>query len=244
MPEQRTGGLNRRICLALVALLIVCGILWHTWLVYPLKILVVFFHELSHGFAAVLTGGTIERIELAATEGGLCVTRGGSRFVVLSAGYLGSLLWGGAILLLAARTRYDRPVAMGLGFLLAAVALLYVRPVASFGFAFVILVSAGLMLASVKLSTEFNDFLLKLIGLVSCMYVPLDVASDVLARPTLPSDAAMLAALTGVPTIAWGLLWITLAVLAGGYFLVCACTARSSRGPSPDRVRRLNGTGR
>jgi len=34
--------------------------LWNTWVVYPLKILVVFFHELSHGLMAVVTGGSIK----------------------------------------------------------------------------------------------------------------------------------------------------------------------------------------
>ena len=40
-------------------------------------------------------------------EGGYCKTIGGSRFVILSAGYLGSLLWGGLILIGASRTRLD-----------------------------------------------------------------------------------------------------------------------------------------
>ena len=96
----RTGG-------ALLVLMAGVVLFWNTWAVYPLKILVVFFHELSHGLAAWITGGSIERIELVAQQGGLCVTRGGSTFLTLSAGYLGSLFWGGLILVVAARTRHD-----------------------------------------------------------------------------------------------------------------------------------------
>ena len=48
-----------------------------------LKILVVFFHELSHGLAAIGSGGEIDHIEVVAREGGVCYTRGGSRFRAL-----------------------------------------------------------------------------------------------------------------------------------------------------------------
>ena len=37
-------------------------LLWGTWRIDPLKILVFFFHELSHGLAATLTGGSIVEI--------------------------------------------------------------------------------------------------------------------------------------------------------------------------------------
>jgi len=226
MEQEKTGGGDAKRCIALIALLILAALLWHTWLVYPLKILIVFFHELSHGLAAVLSGGSIERITLVAAEGGLCVTRGGNRFLVLSAGYLGSLVWGGAILILAARTRYDRVIAGILGGLIILVALAYVRPVISFGFLFAGLAGLALVLVGIKLSEDVNDFVLKLIGLVSCLYVPLDILSDVLARPSLPSDAAMLADLTGVPTLVWGVLWAAAALAASGYFIATACAIK------------------
>ena len=76
----------------LLALLAAVFALWQTPVVLPLKILVVFLHELSHGLAAVLTGGEIVELSLSAQQGGHAVTRGGSRFLILSAGYLGSLL--------------------------------------------------------------------------------------------------------------------------------------------------------
>ena len=44
--------------------------------------------------AAIATGGAVERIVLDANQGGAAYTRGGIPFVTLSAGYLGSLLWG------------------------------------------------------------------------------------------------------------------------------------------------------
>jgi len=76
----------------LFALITLIFALWQTPLVTPLKILVVYLHELSHGIAAIVTGGEIVKISISPDIGGVIWTRGGSRFLVLSAGYLGSLL--------------------------------------------------------------------------------------------------------------------------------------------------------
>src|SRR5574344_630352 len=81
---------------------------WESPLLLPIKYLTVFFHELSHGISAVLTGGEIARIELSFNQGGLCYTAGGIRWIVLSAGYLGSLLWGCAILILNVRYKQEK----------------------------------------------------------------------------------------------------------------------------------------
>jgi len=204
----------------LAALAAVIWLLWSTWLLYPLKILVVFFHELSHGIAALLTGGSIVGIEVVAQEGGVCRTVGGSRFLTLSAGYLGSLVFGGVILVLAARTRRDRELAVGLGALLFLTALVWVRPIFSFGFLFALLAGAALAAAGLYLPPDVVDTLLRGIGLTSIFYAVLDIRDDVLARPRVcQSDAVQLAQLTGIPAYAWGVLWITLALAGGLYFL-------------------------
>ncbi len=78
---RRTPG---RILLPL-ALGLAALVLWDTVVAYPFRVFVVFLHEISHGLAAVLTGGRIVSIGLSIDEGGVCVTRGGWRFVVLSA---------------------------------------------------------------------------------------------------------------------------------------------------------------
>lgn len=206
-------GARRADARAVVAILLVAVaalVLWDTWLVYPIKILVVLLHEVSHGLAAVLTGGSIERIELSADEGGLCVTRGGSRFLTLSAGYLGSLAWGALLLVLGARTRLDRPLVAALGLGLLAVTLLYVRSV--FGFAYGLAAGAGLVGMALVLPGAVSDLLLRVLGVVSCLYVVRDIASDLLLRDVPGSDANALAELTHVPGLVWGGVWIVLAL--------------------------------
>jgi len=186
-------------------------LLWDTVLVYPLKIFVVLLHEVSHAAAAVATGGAVQRITLDPNQGGATYTMGGSRFVTLSAGYLGSLAWG-TLMVLAARARRIHPDLVNglIGGLVVALTALYVRN--GFGIAFGVLFGAALVLASRKLTLAANRSLLLTLGMTSSLYAILDIKSDVLDRPHLPSDAHMLAELTGIPTLIWGLLWIGLAL--------------------------------
>lgn len=219
--------------ISLLFIMLAVVYLWNTWVVYPLKILVVFFHELSHGLMAVITGGSIKEIRIVAAQGGVAVTAGGNRFLTLSAGYLGSLVLGGVILVLATRTRYDQTIATVIGGLMILISLLFVRPIISFGIFFGLLAGLAMIAAGKYLSEDSNDFILKVIGLTSCLYAVLDIKSDVLDRPYLRSDARMLAELTHLPTIFWGLLWITIAVIAAVFFLLAACKTRPSKGQGP-----------
>lgn len=188
-------------------------LLWNTPVVYPLKIFVVLLHEVSHAAALVATGGAVRSITLDPYQGGATIGAGGSPFLVLSAGYLGSLAWG-ALLVAGAHTRRLRPgLVVGLvGGAVVALTLVYVRSV--FGVGFGLLFGAGMMLAAGRLPAVWNRRLLLALGMTSCLYAVLDIKSDILDRPELRSDAAMLAELTGVPTAVWGFLWIGLALLA------------------------------
>lgn len=193
-------------------------LLWNTPIVYPLKLFVVLLHEISHGAVAVATGGAIERIVITADEGGLCQCSGGSPFLILSAGYLGSLGWG-ALILVGARSRggWPRTLAGVIGVVVLAVTLLFVRNL--FGVVFGLAFGTALIAGSRRLSLEANRLLLTALGLTSCLYAILDIKSDVLDRPDVVSDARMLAALTGVPTVVWGLLWIGVALAASAWLL-------------------------
>ncbi len=191
-------------------------LLWNTPIVYPVKIFVVLLHEISHGLMALATGGAIERIVISANEGGLCQCPGGSTFLVLSAGYLGSLLWGGLILAAArGRGALPRYASAIIGIVVIGVTLLYVRNV--FGVLFGVAFGAGLVAAGRRLPVEGNAALLTGLGLTSCLYAILDIKSDILDRPGLMSDARMLAELTGVPTVVWGVVWIALALLISAF---------------------------
>lgn len=216
----------------LVALVVPIVLLWSTPIVWPLKILVVFFHELSHGLAAILTGGRIARIEVVAAQGGVCWTMGGSQFLILTAGYLGSLVWGGVVLLAASGSKRDRAVSVGLGTIIIAATLLWVRPVIGFGFGFHLLAGVVLVLFGWLLPDAFNDIVLKVFGVTSCLYVIPDIYSDTIARSHLRSDARMLAEMTHIPTVILGGLWILVALTVCGGLLLVTCR-RAPETPAP-----------
>jgi len=209
------------LALLLFIMLLIAG-LWPTIIIWPLKLLVVFFHELSHGLMAMATGGRIVQIVVVPQEGGLCITDGGWPLFVLSAGYLGSLVWGGLLLLGALRTRIQPRIVAALGVVLGVVTLLYVRPVLHFGFPFGLLVAAALLWCGLKASRAANTMLLLVIGLTSMIYVPLDVFVDVLWHSAQPSDALLLARMTHIPTTIWGLIWTALSVGGAMYFVLRA----------------------
>ena len=215
-------GRRRLLFLAgFLAYFLALWLLWDTPAVYPLKIFVVLLHEVSHGIMAVLTGGSIEEIVITADQGGACRCPGGSPFLTLSAGYLGSLAWGA--LLLAIAMRGGRAARWGLaaiGVLVLATGALFVRT--GFGLAFAALFSAALLASARYLPDSGNRVLLTALGLTSCLYAILDIKSDILDRPHLQSDARMLAELTHVPTVVWGILWIGIALAASWWLLARA----------------------
>ncbi|MEW6363398.1 MAG: M50 family metallopeptidase [Acidobacteriota bacterium] len=196
----------------LLGVFVAVAALWGTPVVTPLKILVVLLHEISHGIAAVLTGGEILQMVVDANQGGRCWVQGGNLFVILTAGYLGSMLWGALILIVAARTRYDRAVSAAIGLFLLIITLLYVR--SAFGFSVGLLFSVAMIMAAWKLPVGVNDIVLKVIGITSCLYAILDIIDDVLRRPGIGSDADMLASHTGIPSLVWGSLWVAAAIAA------------------------------
>ncbi len=190
----------------LPALALACVLAWDTQLLTPLKILVVFFHEGSHALATLLTGGSVLSMHIVPNQGGEVQSMGGWPIVIISAGYLGSLLWGALILILAARSTADRWIMAMLGIGMLLLTVFFVRNL--YGFAFGLLGGLSALASAKFLSAWINDLVLKLIGVVTMLYVPIDIFSDTLARSALRSDARILAEYLGGTTMFWGALWL------------------------------------
>jgi len=198
----------------LIALIVVIFTLWPTQIVLPLKILIVFLHELSHAIVTLLTGGTVESLTIDFQLGGAVWSRGGNRFLTLSAGYCGSLFIGVMLFLAAVRTDWDRLVVALLGGVILMVTAFYVRDAFALGFG--VFTGVSMMVAARFLGHSANDLLLRVIGLSSMIYVPYDIFSDTILHSELRSDARMLAEEFGGPTMFWGGAWllISLGVIA------------------------------
>ena len=195
----------------LIAITALVFALWTTPVVLPLKILIVFLHELAHALATILTGGSVEELGLSAQQGGHVISRGGNRFLILTAGYLGSLLIGVALLIAALRTTADRAVAGLFGLVTLIMAALYIRD--PFALIFSVAMGSGMLAMARFLGHDINDMVLRIIGLTSLIYVPYDIFDDTIARSGQRSDAYMLAEEFGGPTLFWGGLWLVISLI-------------------------------
>lgn len=220
----RKGGSGRfdwRALLLLLGVYVGVVLLWETQWVVPLKLVVVLLHEISHGAAALATGGRVLEIHVLQGEAGHCVTQGGNGPVIYSAGYLGSLLFGVSLLLLATRARAEQPTAVLLGVLLVGVAVALIPwDTNRFGKAFGIL-TGGLLVVFALLPAIWAATAVRVVAVTSCLYAIVDIKSDVLDRPHVDSDAVRLASVTDLSATTWGVLWIvlSLAVTSGAFWL-------------------------
>lgn len=209
----------------LTGLIVAIFLLWNYPVMYPLKLLVVFFHESSHALMTVATGGSVDSLVIDPMQGGYVISVGGNRFLTLSAGYLGSLIWGVVIYLIAVRTQLDKAMMILLGVVIIAIAAFFIRDM--FALAFAGVTGVALILMGWKLPVDINDLVLRVIGMTNMIYVPFDIYSDTIARSELRSDAFMLAAEFGGATWLWGGVWLIVSLVLVAITLVLGLRSRS-----------------
>ncbi len=214
---MRPQRLDTRRLTLVGGLVLFTALAWDTVLVYPVKVLVVMMHEISHGLAAVLTGGSVDHIEVSAQLGGVCYTLGGWEPAIVSAGYLGSFVLGAAMFLAAARTRHDQVIAFATGIALVALTLVYVR--STFGVVSGLLFGGFLIVSGKYLTEKVNDVLLSFIGLTSMLYAVIDIKEDLISRTVPGSDAYRMSEIFPLPAVVWGCIWALLSI-AGAFLVV------------------------
>ena len=176
------------------------------WLAYPFRLFGTFVHELSHGLAAFATGGSLQRFVVNPDLSGMAWSAGGIRWIVASAGYVGSAVFG-AVLVLLARLLPARILLLLLGSVLALVCALYVRNV--FGALSGLGLAAALMIAGIYLKSHWGEGLL----LVFALQTLLDGFSSLLdlvhlsRQSQVHTDAHTLAQLSGLPAPFWAVFW-------------------------------------
>lgn len=181
----------------------------------PLEILVVFFHESAHALMTLLTGGKVVSMQVTVERGGEVLSAGGNRFLTLSAGYLGSLVIGAGLLVASMRSRHDQIILAVVASFMALATVLFMRNL--FGLAYGLGMALLLLGIARFLPAMASDYALRLIGVMSLLYVPRDIFSDTIQRSHLRSDARMLAEEFGGGTWLWGGLWLILSVAIAVY---------------------------
>lgn len=177
----------------------------------PFNWLESYFHEISHGIAAILTGGNVLRIQLFANGAGLCTTQGGISFVINFAGYAGATLWGWGIYKLASAHQKIAQIFSVLIFILLVSSIVFWgRDLLTW---FILGILAALFLLTIKLQKiHYLQRLMQLFGLLILLN-SLSSPSYLLDGRHL-GDGAALASMTFIPEIIWVAIWFSIALFA------------------------------
>lgn len=172
---------------------------------WPFSWMMTFFHEISHGFAALLTGGSIESIKLHLRGSGLCTTLGGIGFIISISGYLGAVVWGMGIYLMADKLnkRHTDEMALLMAGIIFLSALFWGRDLITL---LIMAVLIAILLTVMKMQdNRFIKLSLKFIGI----YILLDAikAPTYLIDGRHFGDGARLADTTGIPELIWVMVW-------------------------------------
>ncbi len=199
-----------------LALLVAAALwLWDSWTVYPLKLLVVHFHESGHALATWLAGGRVDSIAVDFAQGGVTRSRVPAglfpHVLVASGGYLGSMGFGAGILYWAGRSASGKSVLEGLAAFLVVALGLWARD----GFTIFFTAAMALLFAVLArvLPPKWSRITALFLGVFSALYALWDIRDDLILRQSSRSDAGVLAAATGIPALFWAVLWLGLACL-------------------------------
>ncbi|HEX7957817.1 MAG TPA: M50 family metallopeptidase [Pyrinomonadaceae bacterium] len=202
------------------------------YLAYPFRIFVTFIHEGGHALAALVTGNSVQSLSVSADGSGLVYSTDGgllSKLFVSSAGYLGAMSFG-ALLLWLVRLRVKGRVVLaasgGLILLLATV-FGFLAPLWNLNLAalfswsglFTLLAGlalpAGLFAAAKYLKPRAAAFLVSFLAVQCVLNAVFDLKNVFFASAftDAQTDAANMAAATGIPSLLWALFWIAVALV-------------------------------
>lgn len=198
---------------------------------YPLRLFATFVHESGHALAAVLTGNSVQSLSVAADGSGEVYSVGSGFFsalLVSSAGYLGTTAFGAALL---AWIRFGFSARLGLYISAGSVAVMtlifgFLAPIWNLfstvtfgGWLFTIVsglfVSALLFLVGKFASPKWETLALAFLAVQCLLNAVFDLVNVffISATSSTHTDAANMAAATGLPAIVWVLIWMVISVV-------------------------------
>lgn len=228
--SARPTSTLRPLALTLIATLFLWQLPFGGFVLYPFKILATWLHEGSHGLVMAITGAGFDRMEVFADGSGLAHGRHPvlpvAAAAIAAAGYMGTPLWGVALLAASGTVRGARwALAVG-GALMTASAILVVAN--RFGQAALGVTGAAITLAAVTLPPRWVQVGAHAIAAQASINAVVDIR--VLFRPTLyvngeavrDSDAHAMAAATFGTEANWAVWVIAASWLAWSFALLFA----------------------
>ena len=198
---------------------------WGPLALYPFTLFTTWVHECSHAMAAVLLGGSVTSVTIAADTSGL--TRSlmpASRLaqgIVASAGYLGASVVGCFLLSAARVERRAKPILWTIGALMLVTLVLWIRN--PFG-AFVVVAwaLALFLLAGKRAARGAAGFFIGVLAIQVALNAVFNIRELFLVHG--PSDAQTMARLFVAPSWFWAGLWMAISVA------MLVSTLRATRG--------------
>ncbi|MDB5083061.1 MAG: hypothetical protein JWP00_4985 [Chloroflexi bacterium] len=231
-------GLDGEFILGMVLAIVVVVLLWWTPFLFPFRIFTTAAHEVSHSLSSIIMGGGAGDIKLFWNGGGVAqvgITGTLGAIVVYSAGYLGSVIFGGMLLLESKKATTRRRVLWAITGGLILVTAFFIRDVSSL---IMVAIVAGLAgLAAYRAPNIIVTFIINVLALLSCLYSLMDLFFLIISN-TNPfhtgfNDAVGLATYTGIPAIIWAVAWGLVGAFMMFMFLKRAVLkAQPSNGPA------------
>lgn len=229
--DARPTPLTRRRALTItIGAVFVVWMIWNvsqlSFLAYPFRLFVTYVHEAGHSIAALVTGGRVIGFSVAPDGSGLARTAGGSRALILPAGYLGAALFGSVLFYIVNTIPRPRGISALLGVGLVIFTLMFASPDSS-GLPVALFVGllfgAGLIVLAWKARQEWNLLVLNVLAIMTALNAVLDVVvlirNSNITIPTVSggviyNDAAAFSNEIApfIPPAVWAVIWAGIAL--------------------------------
>ncbi len=218
------------------------------YLVYPIRLFVTFIHEAGHILAALVTNSAIFSLTVFPDASGAVYAAPETTvasMILSSAGYVGAAAFGALLLVLIRRAVQARIILAATAGFIALITLIFgfILPVWNFtraevtvfSMTFTIIsglaISGGLFAAAKYASRQTATFFLSFLAVQCVLNALFDLKTVFFMNspfaPHVHTDAANMAAATGVPGIFWVMAWIGVSIVLVSIALRIYAVSRS-----------------
>jgi hypothetical protein len=234
LGHSSSGTPDRTGLFWLIAAAVVTVVLWQVpfgnYVLYPFTILATWFHEMAHGIAALILGGSFTKLMIFRNGSGVAYYSGPlflepiSRALVAAAGPIGPPLAGAALIIASRNTKSASLGLRILAILLLVTTAIWVRSL--FGIIMIPVLGLVTLFISIKASPRTQAFAVQFLGVQACVstYLQVGYLFSFSAGSLGLSDTARIEQVLLLPYWFWG------ALIAVASFLILVHSLRNAYG--------------